>query len=97
MRRFCLALWIGMALLSGVSPARGQNAEPPSATNNPLREHFDAAQKFQAAGDLGNATSEYKLFLAAALHRLATNRAAIGDLARRPPSLSKRWIWRPRT
>ena len=84
-----------MALLSGASPARGQTAEPKSAPNNPLQEHYDAAQSFQASGDLGNATSEYRLFLAAALHRLATNRAVVGDFGRAAPLFEEAMEWAP--
>jgi tetratricopeptide (TPR) repeat protein len=81
----CRALLIGWALLSAVSPARGQTAEAQSAPQNSLQEHYDAAQNFQASGDLRKAAAEYRLFLAEGLHRLAISRAAIGDFAKAGP------------
>jgi len=48
-------------------------------TNNPLQKHYEAAQDFQAAGNLQGAALEYRLFLATALHRLGSARMAIGD------------------
>ena len=51
----------------------------------PIQQHYDAAYRFQSTGDLGRAGSEYKLFLAEALHRLANGRANIGEYAEAIP------------
>jgi len=72
-------------LLFAVFPIRGQTTEPQSAQKGPLQEHYDAAQNAQESGDLQRAAVEYKLFLADAMHRLAANRAAIGDFAKAAP------------
>ena len=47
-----------------------------------LQEHYDAAQNFQAAGNLSLAALHYKTFLAEALSTLATHRAKAGDFAK---------------
>lgn len=47
-----------------------------------LQQHYQSAQKAQAAGKLDEAGAEYKLFLGDALHRLATRRASLGDFAK---------------
>jgi tetratricopeptide (TPR) repeat protein len=50
-----------------------------------LRQHYDAAYRFQSAGNLTQAASEYKLFLSDALHRLANGRANMGEYAQSIP------------
>jgi tetratricopeptide (TPR) repeat protein len=47
-----------------------------------LRQHYEAAQDAQAAGDLSRADLEYRQFLAQALHRLADHRAGAGDFSK---------------
>jgi tetratricopeptide (TPR) repeat protein len=47
--------------------------------------HYDAAFRFQNAGNLSQANTEYKLFLATTLHRLANGDANLGDYARAVP------------
>jgi tetratricopeptide (TPR) repeat protein len=46
-----------------------------------MKLHYDAAFKFQDAGDPIRASSEYKLFLSMALHRIANGHASLGDYA----------------
>jgi len=63
---------------------RNQNQDRESAPQpeSALQEHYDAAQNFQAAGNLALAALHYKTFLAQALSTLATHRAKAGDFAR---------------
>jgi tetratricopeptide (TPR) repeat protein len=50
-----------------------------------MRQHYDAAFRFQAAGDLAQAGMQYELFLADALHELGNGRADIREYARALP------------
>ena len=63
----------------------GETARSTPSSKSSLRQHYDAAYRFQSSGHLAQADSEYKLFLAEALHRLANGRANIGDYARAVP------------
>lgn len=62
-------------------PAQDQNQGPAPKSESALQEHYDAAQNFQAAGNLALAALHYKAFLAEALSALATHRAKAGDFA----------------
>jgi tetratricopeptide (TPR) repeat protein len=84
-RNLCRAFIVGLALLFVSTPARCQTTEPQPASRSPLQLHYDAAQNAQESGDLHRAAAEYKLFLADALRRLASNRAAIGDFGKAAP------------
>jgi tetratricopeptide (TPR) repeat protein len=79
---FFAAILAGASVLLVATPSRGQNANAPAAQQTNLRQHFDAAQDFQSAGKLENAAEEYRLFLADALGRLASNRSQIGDFGK---------------
>jgi tetratricopeptide (TPR) repeat protein len=59
--------------------AQKQQPPPPESA---LQEHYDAAQNFQAAGNLSLAALHYKTFLAEALSALASQRAKAGDFAK---------------
>jgi tetratricopeptide (TPR) repeat protein len=63
--------------------AQNQNQNQKSApqSESALQEHYDAAQNFQAAGNLALAAMHYKSFLAEALSALAAHRAKAGDFA----------------
>jgi tetratricopeptide (TPR) repeat protein len=61
---------------------KNQNQEPAPQSESALQEHYDAAQNFQAAGNLGLAALHYKSFLAEALSVLAAHRAKAGDFPR---------------
>jgi tetratricopeptide (TPR) repeat protein len=50
-----------------------------------MQQHYDAAFRFQNAGNLSQANSEYTLFLATALHRMANGQANLGDYASAVP------------
>jgi tetratricopeptide (TPR) repeat protein len=62
--------------------AQNQNQGFAPKSESVLQEHYDAAQNFQAAGNLALAALHYKTFLAEALSALATHRAKAGDFAR---------------
>jgi len=85
LRRICLAPCAGLLLLSGVFPALGQTTESQPPPQNVLQQHYDAAENAQEAGDLQGAATEYRRFLVEALHRLASNRATVGDFGKTAP------------
>ncbi len=68
---FC---WLLLGLSSGAAPS-----------TPPLQQHYDAAYRYQSAGNLARAAAEYKLFLADVLHRLANGRANTGEYAQAIP------------
>lgn len=82
-RSFNLRIWcrIGAAgaVLAATVAVSGQVASKTRPTVSVLQEHYDAAQTLQGNGDLTHAASEYKLFLAEALHRVANGRAKVGE------------------
>jgi tetratricopeptide (TPR) repeat protein len=82
---FCRVFLISASLLLVLTPGHAQNASPAPAPKSSLQQHYDAAQDFQSAGKLENAALEYRLFLADALHRLASNRSDIGDFGKGGP------------
>jgi tetratricopeptide (TPR) repeat protein len=72
-------------LLSSTGIARGQRAVDSRSAESPMQEHYSSAFRFQSSGNLTEASSEYKLFLAMALHRIANGRANLGEYARAVP------------
>jgi tetratricopeptide (TPR) repeat protein len=82
--RFASILWLGAFVIWIVTiPAlQGQTANSPSSAGKSLQEHYDAAQNFQAAGDLPQAALEYKIFLGEALRQLAHDHASARDSQR---------------
>ena len=74
------ALSVSFILLCASIPAFAQDDK--SSADTPLQEHYDAAQSFQAAGNLSQAALEYKKFLADALGALADHRRKAGDFTR---------------
>ncbi len=72
---------IGIAVVIFMSAVvvSGQSVSKTSSAESPLQEHYDAAETLQGKGDLAQAAFEYKLFLAAALHRVANGRANVGE------------------
>jgi tetratricopeptide (TPR) repeat protein len=59
-----------------------QTTQDAHSSESAMRQHYDAAFRFQAAGDLAEAGMQYKLFLADALHELGNGRADIREYAR---------------
>jgi tetratricopeptide (TPR) repeat protein len=64
---------------------QSRTAESPRSFESSMRQHYDAAFRFQAAGDLAQAGAQYKLFLADALHELGNGRANIKEYDRALP------------
>ncbi len=71
-------LGVVVVLLACVASAYGQNAPNARPKESSLQQHYNAAETLQGKGDLAQAASEYNLFLAEALHRIANGRATVG-------------------
>jgi tetratricopeptide (TPR) repeat protein len=80
--QFIRVIFIGASLLLLVIPSSAQGTNSTATQKTNLRQHFDAAQDFQSSGKLENAAEEYRLFLADALGKLASNRSQIGDFGK---------------
>jgi tetratricopeptide (TPR) repeat protein len=65
--------------------ADDQTVESTHSSALSMRQHYDAAYRFQSAGDLAQARLEYELFLADALHEVGNGRANIREYARALP------------
>jgi tetratricopeptide (TPR) repeat protein len=76
---------IAAILLVSAAAVSGQSASPSHSSESPLQQHYDAAQALQANGDLTQAATEYELFLAEALHRVANGRAQVGEYSEAVP------------
>jgi tetratricopeptide (TPR) repeat protein len=61
--------------------ANGQAAEHGRPAPSPMQQHYDAAFRFQEAGNLSRANVEYKVYLGMILHRIANGHATLGDYA----------------
>ncbi len=80
----CLAL-----LFLVVTPCRSQAADPAHGTaaggpsvdssESLLKQHYDAAQHLQEAGDLEQAARQYRVFIADAVGEIAIGRARLGE------------------
>jgi tetratricopeptide (TPR) repeat protein len=81
-----LVLWSGILVPCAIgAPAHDQTVQSTPSFELSMRQHYDAAYRFQSSGDLAQARSEYSLFLADALHQLGNGRANIGEYARALP------------
>jgi tetratricopeptide (TPR) repeat protein len=78
-----LLFWVGFFAQSDVLSA--QTTQGAGAAPSPMKLHYDAAFKFQDAGDISRATSEYKLYLSMALHHIANGYANLGDYVHAVP------------
>jgi len=70
-------------LFSGI--AHGQGTHPARAAESPMHRHYESAFRFQNAGNISQANTEYKLFLSMALHQMANGHANLGDYAHAAP------------
>ena len=76
--RSIMPVAMGLALASGLSVAGiSQATQSRSSSDAAMRQHYDAAYRYQAAGDTSSADREHKLFLSQALHHVANARANI--------------------
>jgi len=79
-------LFLAIAFLPQLSLVLyGQRTQAADSAQSAMRQHYDAAFQFQSAGNVSQANSEYKLFLAAALNRIANGHANLGDYAHAVP------------
>lgn len=83
------------AILLITATVFGQGVSKPRSADSPLQEHYDAAETLQGKGDLAKAASEYKLFLAEALHRVANGRAQVGDYSEAAPLFDQALTFTP--
>jgi tetratricopeptide (TPR) repeat protein len=79
--------WVRLLVLAAVLIAQasvldGQTAQSAGAAQSSMKQHYDAAFKFQDAGDISRANTEYKLYISMALHRIANGYANLGDYGR---------------
>jgi tetratricopeptide (TPR) repeat protein len=72
-------LIIAGACLSISSIASGQETATTHETKSPMQQHYEAAFRYQSTGNLSQADTEYKLFLAMVLHRIANGDAHLGE------------------
>ena len=81
-----LVSWSGILVPCALgSSAHDQTAQSTPSFESSMRQHYNAAYRFQSSGDLAQAKSEYGLFLADALHQLGNGRANIVEYARALP------------
>jgi tetratricopeptide (TPR) repeat protein len=89
-KRRSLLLALPLLLTGALSPqlspvAQAQAAPASRSAESQMQHHYDSAFQLQNAGNLPQANSEYKLFLAIALHRIANGHANTGDYAHAAP------------
>lgn len=72
-------------LLSSGAPISGQIVHPGYSSGSTMQKHYDAAEHFQSSGDLEQASFQYELFLADALHHLGEDHARIGEYPQGAP------------
>lgn len=73
----------------------GQGAVKSHSAASSLQEHYNSAETFQGKGDLTHAASEYKLFLAEALHEVANGRAHVGRYPEAVPLFDEALVLTP--
>ncbi len=78
-------LFVGSLSLGLRGISQGQEAPIARSSRSPMQQHYDAAFRFQSDGNLSRADSEYKLFLAMALHRVANGKATLGNYGHAVP------------
>ncbi len=92
--RFSSCAGISVIFLIATSVS-GQGISKPHSTESPLQAHLDAAETLQTKGELAKAASEYKLFLAEALHRVANGRAQVGEYSKAAPLFEEALAFTP--
>ena len=94
-RRLLSRASIAAILLISATAIPGQGASTARTAESPLQQHYDAAEALQAKGDLAQAATEYKLFLAEALHRVANGRAQVGEYSEAVPLFDEALTFTP--
>jgi tetratricopeptide (TPR) repeat protein len=84
---FCArnAAWAALVCSLTAPFAYGQTQAVTLSNESLLKQHYDAAQKLQSAGNYDQAARQYKIFIADALGELALDRAHAGDYQRAAP------------
>jgi tetratricopeptide (TPR) repeat protein len=72
-------------------------AQTPHQDNSILQKHYDQAQKLQASGDLPEAASQYRIFIADGLAELAIQAADLPDYGRAAPLFDEALRLAPRS
>lgn len=80
-----LSLWLWFCIPISFYVTYAQPTSPLKKSNSAMQQHYESAVHLQSIGDIAQAESQYKLFLADALHSLATDRSQIGEYARAAP------------
>jgi len=75
--------------------AQGVRSEAGGSAQSTMREHYEAAFRFQNAGKTAQADSEYALYLGMVLHKIANGRANLGDYAHAAPLYQEALRLRP--
>ena len=81
-RRPCRAGWAVLCAVICCWPALDSEFLPDTlgqATQDPMRQHYEAAQSSLRSGDQQRAALEYRAFLGEAIHRIANAKARSGD------------------
>ncbi len=86
---------IAAILLLSATTVSGRGISQVRTAESPLQQHYDAAEALQAKGDLAQAATEYKLFLAEALHRVANGRAQVGEYSTAVPLFDEALTFTP--
>jgi len=75
------ALLASLMVLIAIPPTSAPQSQAPPAAHDDsiLQRRYDAAQKFQAAGDLDHAAQQYRIFIADALGEFALGHARAGQ------------------
>src|ERR1700679_834311 len=77
------AAWIGIPVPYAIGASvDDQTVQSTHFSELSMRQHYEAAYRFQSSGDLARARLEYELFLADALHEVGNGRANIRQYAR---------------
>jgi tetratricopeptide (TPR) repeat protein len=74
-------LFLAAGFLAQSSVLHAQTNQAAGTPQSSMKMHYDAAFRFQDAGDPIRASSEYKLYLSMALHHIANGHANLGDYA----------------
>jgi tetratricopeptide (TPR) repeat protein len=80
------AAWSGIFVPYAIgASAHDPTVQSTQSSELSMRQHYDAAYRFQSSGDLAQARLEYEFFLADALHQVGNGRANIREYARALP------------
>lgn len=73
---------VSLTALPTLAVTQESHPASPTATQSDLQKHYDAAERFQQAGQMQQAAAEYRAFIAEAAGQLATGYAGVGDYSK---------------